>query len=138
MNGVIGRLEKFQNGVDEIWEWGRIRGWTPLPIMGRRGTLKWPALKLQRKYNKVRVFYNTFSENQGNFLKTLNIFENSSYLFIYLSFYFLFFYFFIFLHFLCTKERKKVVCFDSLYLFYFPELLRLSYYLLSSFISNYW
>ena len=134
MNGVTGRLEKFQNGVDETWEWGRIRGRTPLSIMGRSGTLKWPALMLQRKCNGVRVFYNTFLENQGNFLKTLNIFENSTYFFIFLFFIYLFF----FLHFLCTKERKKVVCFDSLYLFYFPELLRLSYYLLSSFISNYW
>ena len=134
MNCVTGRLEKFQNGVDETWEWGRIRGRTPLSIMGRSGTLKWPALMLQRKCNGVRVFYNTFLENQGNFLKTLNIFENSTYFFIFLFFIYLFF----FLHFLCTKERKKVVCFDSLYLFYFPELLRLSYYLLSSFISNYW
>ena len=134
MNGVTGRLEKFQNGVDETWEWGRIRGRTPLSIMGRSGTLKWPALMLQRKCNGVRVFYNTFLENQGNFLKTLNIFENSTYFFIFLFFIYLFF----FLHFLCTKERKKVVCFDSLYLFYFPELSRLSYYLLSSFISNYW
>ena len=151
MNDVTGRLEKFQNGVDETWEWGRIRGRTPLPIMGRSGPLKWPALMLQRKCNGVRVFYNTFLENQGNFLKALNIFEKSTYLFIFLFFYFfiffiffifcifyLFIYLFIYLHFLCTKERKKVVCFDSLDLFYFPELLRLSYYLLSSFTSNYW
>ena len=107
MNGVIGRLEKFQNGVDEIWEWGRIWGWTPLPIMGRRGTLKWPALKLQRKYNKVRVFYNTFSENQGNFLKTLNIFENSSYLFIYLFIFFFFLFFFFFCIFYVRKKERK-------------------------------
>ena len=83
---------------------------------------------LQRKYNGVCVFCNTFLENQGNFLKALNIFEKSTYLFFIL---------FFFLHFLYKKERKKVVCFDSLDRFYFTELLHLSYYLLSSFISNY-
>ena len=101
MNGVTGRLEKFQNGVDETWEWGRIRGRTPLSIMGRSGTLKWPALMLQRKCNGVRVFYNTFLENQGNFLKTLNIFENSTYFFIFLFFIYLFFFAFF------MYERKK-------------------------------
>ena len=56
---------------------------------------------LQRKCNGVRVFYNTFLENQGNFLKTLNIFENSTYFFIFLFFIYLFFFAFF------MYERKK-------------------------------
>ena len=58
---------------------------------------------LQRKCNGVRVFYNTFLENQGNFLKTLNIFENSTYFFIFLFFIYLF----IFCIFYVRKKERK-------------------------------
>ena len=61
---------------------------------------------LQRKCNGVRVFYNTFLENQGNFLKTLNIFENSTYFFIFLFFIYLFFFCIFYVR---KKERKWYV-----------------------------
>ena len=41
--------------------------------------VKWPALMLQSKFSRVRFFYDTFLENEGNFLKVLNIFEKSTY-----------------------------------------------------------